>query len=56
MHLFEGVIGRAYQQLYEPIISYKDELEMLLNLKIPNKKKNLETELQELKKEVEQKR
>jgi len=33
LYLFQGVIGRAYQQLYEPIISYKDELEMLLNLK-----------------------
>ena len=26
--LFEGAIGRAYTQLYTPIIPYKDELEM----------------------------
>ena len=29
--LFHGAIGRAYNQLFEPIIPYKDELEMLLN-------------------------
>lgn len=28
--LFSGAIGRAYSQLYEPILGYKDELEMLL--------------------------
>lgn len=30
--LFNGAIGRAYNQLYEPIISYKDELKTILNI------------------------
>ncbi len=30
--LFSGSIGRAYNQLYEPIISYKDELNTILNI------------------------
>ena len=30
--LFTGSIGRAYNQLYEPIISYKDELKTILNI------------------------
>ncbi len=30
--LFTGAIGRAYNQLYEPIISYKDELKTILNI------------------------
>lgn len=30
--LFNGAIGRAYNQLYEPIISYKDELKAILNI------------------------
>lgn len=29
LQLFNGAIGRAYYQLYEPVLSYKDELEML---------------------------
>lgn len=32
LELFHGAIGRAYTQLYEPIISYKDELNMILNI------------------------
>ncbi len=28
--LFSGAIGRAYNQLYEPILSYKDELKTIL--------------------------
>jgi dCMP deaminase len=32
--LFNGAIGRAYYQLYEPILSYKDELEMLYEEKV----------------------
>lgn len=30
--LFNGAIGRAYNQLYEPIISYKDELKAILGI------------------------
>ena len=31
--LFDGAIGRAYHQLYEPIMAYKDELDALLDIK-----------------------
>lgn len=33
--LFSGAIGRAYHQLFQPILPYKDELEMLLGFKWP---------------------
>lgn len=51
LKLFSGAVGRAYQQLFEPIIPYKDELEIGLNLNIPNKKKILQTEIETLKAE-----
>ena len=31
MHLFNGAIGRAYIQMYQPILSYKDELYNVLD-------------------------
>jgi deoxycytidylate deaminase len=31
--LFDGAIGRAYHQLYEPVMAYKDELDALLDIK-----------------------
>ena len=31
--LFDGAIGRAYNQLYEPVMAYKDELDALLDIK-----------------------
>lgn len=34
LQLFNGAIGRAYYQLYEPVLSYKDELEMLYDEKL----------------------
>ena len=34
LQLFSGAIGRAYYQLYEPVLSYKDELEMLYDEKL----------------------
>jgi len=33
MHAFKGAIGRAYISLYQPIISYKDEINDILNKK-----------------------
>jgi len=30
LQMFRGAIGRAYYQLYEPVLGYKDELKMLL--------------------------
>lgn len=45
---FNGAIGRAYQQLYEPLLPYKEELAIELNLKIPNVKSELRTKNKEL--------
>jgi deoxycytidylate deaminase len=33
---FDGAIGSAYHWLYEPIMSYKDELSLLLGISIPD--------------------
>jgi dCMP deaminase len=49
--LFSGAIGRAYQQLFQPVLPYKDELEMILGFKWPSAKKNLEEE--NLEKQIE---
>lgn len=58
LQLYRGAVGRAYHQLYQPIMPYKDELETLLS--IPgnaNKKalraKMLEKENLELREELE---
>ena len=51
--LFSGAIGRAYQQLFQPVLPYKDELEMILGFKWPSAKKNLEEENLDLKKQIE---
>ena len=58
LQLYRGAVGRAYHQLYQPIMPYKDELETLLSIpKIANKKasktKILEHENQELKNKIE---
>ncbi|MEX8500564.1 hypothetical protein [Leptothrix ochracea] len=47
--LFTGAIGRAHQQLFEPLMSYKEELEISEGLKIPNAKAELEIEINKLK-------
>ena len=47
--LFTGAIGRAYQQLFHPILPYKDEMELSFEIDIPNPKKQ---ELIDLKKEI----
>ncbi|WP_221076759.1 deoxycytidylate deaminase [Agarivorans aestuarii] len=49
LKLFSGAIGRAYQQLFEPIIPYKDELEIGMELEVPNQKKLLVKENSEYK-------
>lgn len=54
LKLFSGAIGRAYQQLFEAIIPYKDEMEIGLSLNIPNKKKILSQKNEELIKENEE--
>lgn len=48
-NLFYGAIGRAYQQLFESIMPYKNELQIGLDLKIPNKKKIMKSENEDLK-------
>lgn len=47
--LFYGAIGRAYQQLFESIMPYKNELNIGMQLDIPNKKKELSSENKKLK-------
>ena len=34
LELFRGAVGRAFYQLYQPLMPYKDELELMFN--IPN--------------------
>jgi deoxycytidylate deaminase len=50
--LFYGAIGRAYQQLFESIMPYKNELNIGMQLKIPNKKKELSSENKKLKAKI----
>ncbi|MGF1716410.1 deoxycytidylate deaminase [Photobacterium chitinilyticum] len=54
LKLFCGAIGRAYQQLFEPIIPYKDELEIGLDLNVPNKKKILVEQNKKLKEKTKE--
>jgi deoxycytidylate deaminase len=42
VRLFNGAIGNAYFWLYEPLMPYKDEMTLLLGLKIQDKVKQLE--------------
>jgi len=44
LSLFSGAIGRAYHQLYEPIMPYKDELELMLGIKMPKPREKPEEE------------
>jgi len=36
--LFQGAIGRAYHQLFQPVLPYKDEIEMILDFKFSSSK------------------
>jgi len=51
--MFSGAIGRAYHQLYEPIMSEKDEINSILKIKRSNYYQNLKEENDKLKKEIE---
>lgn len=55
LELFSGAIGRAYHQLYEPIMPYKDELELMLTIKATDPYKKLVAELEKLKQELHHK-
>ena len=50
--LFNGAIGKAYHWLYDPIMSYKDELTLLLGNKINDYATQQNVDNEELKKEI----
>lgn len=50
--MFSGAIGRAYHQLYEPIIPQKDEQKLILKYKTNDFCKSLQEENSELKNEI----
>lgn len=57
LELFRGAIGRAYHQLYQPFMPYKDELSLLLQVEKPTNKKeiyvkDLETENKKLREKL----
>lgn len=52
LRLFNGAIGNAYHWLYEPLMSYKDELSIILGQEIKDKVKQLEDELKEAKEKI----
>ena len=47
LQLYRGAVGRAYHQLYQPIMPYKDELETLLSIPGNANKKAIRTKLLE---------
>ncbi len=51
--MFSGAIGRAYHQLYEPIIPPKDEIKLILKTETKDFCKSLQDENKELKSEIE---
>ena len=58
LELFRGAIGRAFYQLYQPFMPYKDELEVLLDIQKPINRKDitinkLKLENDDLKSEVD---
>jgi deoxycytidylate deaminase len=53
IRLFNGAIGKAYHWLYEPLMPYKDELSILLNIDIKDLASKQKNEIIELKKEIE---
>lgn len=44
VRLFNGAIGNAYHWLYEPFMTYKDELSLLLNISIKDKLSRIQDE------------
>lgn len=50
--MFSGAIGRAYHQLYEPIMPIKDELKLILKIKSTDHCKELKIENEKLKSKV----
>jgi deoxycytidylate deaminase len=60
LQLFYGVIGNAYHKLYQPVLSFKDELNWITDIDfkygdykaLKEENKNLKDELQELKQKL----
>lgn len=48
LNLFSGAIGRAYHQIYQPILPYKDEIQMLTKMELKNKFDELNSKIYEL--------
>lgn len=58
LELFRGAVGKAFHRLYQPLMPYKDELDMLLSLPKPENEqisrvKELEDENSDLKRKIE---
>lgn len=54
LELFSGAIGKSYYQLYQSVMPYKDEIEMLMNINIDRQDfKTISFENKELKQEIE---
>ncbi len=56
MILFSGAVGRAYHRLYQPLMPYKDELEMLTGLVVKDRelKNKYSIRLSKLEKRIEE--
>ncbi len=55
LRMFEGAIGRAYEQIFSPIMPNKDLVDLLIDIDIPSKKKLLENEIKLLRSQLEEK-
>jgi deoxycytidylate deaminase len=53
VRLFNGVIGKAYHWLYDPVMPYKDELTLLLGNEIPDLTSKYETKIEDQQKEID---
>lgn len=56
--IFTGAIGRAYQQIYQPILPYKDKMDLYFDIKFPPNEDEIELnklreKIQEQHKEIE---
>lgn len=49
LKLFEGAIGRAYQQFFAPIMPNKDIVDLLVGIQLPDKAMQYKREIDELK-------
>lgn len=54
LSMFSGAIGRAYHQLYEPILPIKDEINYITKVKTKSYVKDLENQVDTLKMRIEE--